>query len=169
MGTFRLHHCFEIMAGCNSDTSVSGPVSGRAEVIAAIEDLAAKVAHLERSLRSLAPTKAPPASEAIEKEEIKEEINIALSEAFLAPVDDPQPDKSEEAAIFPLSPHQNMPCNVCIAEVSAQSPFNLEAPAPEPKQGPRREENAVAARVAELCDRLGGFKASLLDVPDQGT
>ena len=154
------------MAQRNYGQSAASSMSGRAEVIAAIGDLADRVVRLERSLRSIAPAKAPQrASEEI----AKEDINVALSEAFLAPVGAPQPDKSEEAAIVPLSPNQSMPCNICIAEVSEESPPNLEAPAPEPKQATCREENAIAARVAELFDRLGGFKASLLDVPDQST
>lgn len=155
----------EIRMSRNSNKSAANSLSGRAEVIAAIEDLADKVAHLGRSLRPVVPTKARHAPAAIRKEE----MNLALSEAFLVPDDHAQPEKSEEAGIFSLSPHQNMPCNVYIAEATEEFAPAMDAPVPESKQAPCREKNAIATRVAELCDRLGGFKASLLDVPDQGT
>jgi hypothetical protein len=45
-----------------------------------------------------------------------------------------------------------------------------EAALAQPKDASCREENAIAARVAELHDRLGGFiKRSLPQPPDQNT
>jgi hypothetical protein len=82
---------------------------------------------------------------------------------------DVQAVEMAEAANFPLSLQQNS-CtgNVSKDEIALIDELNakLEAAFAEPKDASCREENAIAARVAELHDRLGGFiKPSLPQQP----
>ena len=65
-----------------------------------------------------------------------------------------------EAANFPLTPQQDrFTGNASRGEIDLIDELNakLEAAFAEPKDASCREENAIAARVAELDDRLGGF------------
>jgi hypothetical protein len=73
---------------------------------------------------------------------------------------DVQTAEMAQAANFPLSPQQDSwTANTTTGEIDLINELNtkLEAAFAEPKDASCREENAIAARMAELHDRLGGF------------
>jgi hypothetical protein len=91
------------------------------------------------------------ATETVEQAELK-----ATSAATVCDV---QAVEMAEASNYPLSPQQDNCTGNISSEIHLIDELNakLEAALAEPKDASCREENAIAARVAELHDRLGGF------------
>jgi hypothetical protein len=91
------------------------------------------------------------ATETVEQAELK-----ATSAATVCDV---QAVEMAEASNHPLSPQQDSCTGNISSEIHLIDELNakLEAALAEPKDASCREENAIAARVAELHDRLGGF------------
>jgi hypothetical protein len=91
------------------------------------------------------------ATETVEQAELK-----ATSAATVCDV---QAVEMAEASNYPLSPQQDSCTGNISSEIHLIDELNakLEAALAEPKDASCREENAIAARVAELHDRLGGF------------
>jgi hypothetical protein len=91
------------------------------------------------------------ATETVEQAELK-----ATSAATVCDV---QAVEMAEASNYPLSPQQDSCTGNISSEIHLIDELNakLEAALAEPKDASCRKENAIAARVAELHDRLGGF------------
>lgn len=127
----------------------SGPITGRNEVIVAIDGLAKRVAHLARKIEHIRPTartkqNSPP--------KIDGQLELAFSGAVAEPARKPVTVAIVEAASFPLSPEQNGG-----GATVNESGNKTKVARPEPKINGRRAENGVANHVLILHDRLGGF------------
>jgi hypothetical protein len=107
-------------------------------------------AEAERAAEALRAA-ARRATETVEQAELK-----ASSAATACDV---QAVEMAEASNYPLSPQQDSCTGNISSEIHLIDELNakLEAALAEPKDASCREENAIAARVAELHDRLGGF------------
>lgn len=115
------------------------------EVMAAIIDcLGGELAQLALNVKRLVTT-----ADMQRHAQLKAVEQAELRTMSAATERDAQAIDVAEAANFPLSP--------------------VEAPLAEPKAASHREENAIAARVAELYDRLGGFINPSLPQPNQNT
>ena len=145
---------FETMAQRTSDDLNSSSVSRRAEVRAAIEDLADEVARLARKLNRIAALASKSGTPTLEKAGFE----AALPGAFAATACEALSPETEEAKSFPLSPQRNTEINEVIADELVEEPSaNFKSSLPEPTHASCSEENAIAARVADLYERLGGF------------
>jgi hypothetical protein len=127
----------------------SGPITGRNEVIVAIDGLAKRVAHLARKIEHIRPTartkqNSPP--------KIDGQLELAFSGAVAESARKPGAVAIVEAANFPLSPEQNGG-----GATVNESGNKTKVARPEPKTNGRRAENGVANHVLILHDRLGGF------------
>lgn len=142
----------ETMARCKSDDLITSSVSRRAEVRAAIEDLADQVARLARNLNRIAPTASKRRAPSLEKAKFEG----ALPGAFAAPTCEALSPVREEAKSFALSPQRNINEVIAGELVEERSP-SFKASLPEPAHAKCSEENVIAARVADLYERLGGF------------
>jgi len=154
IGTNGQAAMLETMAQRKSDALITSSVSRRAEVRAAIEDLADQVARLARNLNRIAPTASKRRARSLEKAKFEG----ALPGAFAAPTCEALSPVRAEAKSFALSRQRNTEINEVIADelVEERSP-NFKASLPEPAHARCSEENAIAARVADLYERLGGF------------
>lgn len=163
------------MTHCDLDKVSSRAPAGRSDVMAAIDGLVEEVAHLafriehlvatanaakaELAEQAVSPGATRPVTEAVEQTELK-----ATSATTAC---DPQALEIAEAVMFPLSPQQDCMDRASGGETNLIGGLasKLEAKCPEPKNASCREENAVAARVAELHERLGGFITPSLPHP----
>ena len=154
------------MRQCDLNKVIAGSTTGRAEVMAAIAGLAEEVTRLALHFKLTAAiacaAEAERAAEALRAAtglatETVEQAELKATSA--ATVCDVQAVEMAEASNYPLSPQQDS----CIGNISSEIHLidelnaKLEAALAEPKDASCREENAIAARVAELHDRLGGF------------
>jgi len=137
------------MAQRRSDNLIASSVSGRAAVRVAIEDLSDEVARLARKLNRIAPTANKHGTPTREKAR----NDAALGGAFAATVCEPLRPAVEEA---PLSP-QRETGEVVAGKLVDESSAKIKTSPPQPTQTRRQEENAIAGRVADLYERLGGF------------
>jgi hypothetical protein len=154
IGTNGQAAMFETMAQRTSDDLITSSVSRRAEVRAAIEDLADEVARLARKLNRIAPLASKRGTPILEKARLE----AALPGAFAATTCEALSPETEEAKSFPLSPQRNTEINEVIADELVEEPSaNFKSSLPEPTHASCSEENAIAARVADLYERLGGF------------
>jgi hypothetical protein len=127
----------------------SGPITGRSEVIVAIDGLAKRVAHLARKIEHIRPTALTKQNSPLK---IDGQLELAFSEAIAEPACKPGAVAIVEAANFPLSPEQNGG-----GATVNESGNKTKVARPEPKTNGRRAENGVANHVLILHDRLGGF------------
>ena len=145
---------------------IAGSTTGRAEVMAAIAGLAEEVTRLALHFKLTAAiacaAEAERAAEALRAAtgratETVEQAELKATSA--ATVCDVQAVEMAEASNYPLSPQQDSCTGNISSEIHLIDELNakLEAALAEPKDASCREENAIAARVAELHDRLGGF------------
>ena len=136
------------------DKVILGPTTGRAEVMAAIDGLAEKVAHLALRVKRIVSI---PDAERYALEKTNLGATLAATDSNV------QVFQMAEELNFPLSPQQGR-CvdNTCksVTELTGELAAKLEAAFPQLQDANCPEENAVAARVAELHDRLGGFLES---------
>jgi hypothetical protein len=167
------------MTQCDLDKTSSGAAAGRADVIAPIEGLVKEVAHLairikhlvamanaakaELAEQAVGPGATRPVTETVEQTVLK-----ATSAATAC---DPQALEMAEAVMFPLSPEQDCMDKASSGEANLidELTSKQESIFPEPKNASCREESAVAARVAELHERLGGFITPSLPRPPHQT
>jgi hypothetical protein len=139
------------MAQRRPDNLIASPVSGRAAVRVAVEDLSDQVARLARKLNRIAPTADKHGTPTREKAR----IDAALGGAFAATTCGRLPAAAEEA---PLSLQRDRQTGEVVAGELVEEPSsNFRTSPPEPTQTRRQEENAIAGRVADLYERLGGF------------
>jgi hypothetical protein len=154
------------MTQCDLNKVNAGSITGRAEVMAAIDGLAEEVARLALHFKLTAAiacaAEAERAAEALRAvtgraTETVEQAELKATSA--ATVCDVQAVEMAEASNYPLSPQQDSCTGNISSEIHLIDELNakLEAALAEPKDASCREENAIAARVAELHDRLGGF------------
>ncbi len=148
-----------------SDNPVAFSVSGRAEITAAIEGLAEEVARLARKINRIVPTINTQRNSSQEKAKFE----AALHGAFSRSSCEPQPSETGEAKTIPLSPQQDTELNETIVrEFVEETNTDIKTALPEPTSNIGREENAIAARVADLYERLGGFiKTSVPKAPER--
>jgi hypothetical protein len=156
------------MGHCDFDKVCSGAAPGRAEVLAAIDGLIEEVANLalrvnravamahavkaELPEKSISNGAARPATETVDQREILAKAAASACNA--------QTVEMVESVNIPLSPQKDS----CSDNVGRNEPdlicdlsAKLEAAFPQPHHENCPEENTVAARVAELRERLGGF------------
>jgi hypothetical protein len=162
----------------NSNEVIAGSITGRAEVMAAVAGLVEEVAHLALHVKrivAIADTRpkrgGPRKRSALRRRARQKTVEQAeLKTTSAATACDMHVVEMAEAANFPLSPQQDSCAdNASRGEINLIDELNakLEAALAETKDASFREENAIAARVAELNDRLGGFiKASLPQPPN---
>jgi hypothetical protein len=164
IGTNGQAKMFETMAQRRLDGPIASSVSGRASVRVAIEDLADEVARLSRKLNGIASTANKRGGLAVEKGNFE----AAPRGAVAATACEVLPRATEEA---PLSPQRNSETSEVIAgELVEETKANFKNSPPEPMQTGRWEENAIAGRVADLYERLGGFiKPSLPKLTDHNS
>ena len=154
------------MRQCDLNKVIAGSTTGRAEVMAAIAGLAEEVTRLALHFKLTAAiacaAEAERAAEALRaatglSTETVEQAELKATSA--ATVCDVQAVEMAEASNYPLSPQQDSCTGNISSEIHLIDELNakLEAALAEPKDASCREENAIAARVAELHDRLGGF------------
>jgi hypothetical protein len=154
------------MRQCDLNKVIAGSTTGRAEVMAAIAGLAEEVTRLALHFKLTAAiacaAEAERAAEALRAAtgratETVEQAELKATSA--ATVRDVQAVEMAEASNYPLSPQQDSCTGNISSEIHLIDELNakLEAALAEPKDASCREENAIAARVAELHDRLGGF------------
>jgi hypothetical protein len=154
------------MRQCDLNKVIAGSTTGRAEVMAAIAGLAEEVTRLALHFKLTAAiacaAEAERAAEALRAAtgratETVEQAELQATSA--ATVCDVQAVEMAEASNYPLSPQQDNCTGNISSEIHLIDELNakLEAALAEPKDASCREENAIAARVAELHDRLGGF------------
>jgi hypothetical protein len=154
------------MRQCDLNKVIAGSTTGRAEVMAAIAGLAEEVTRLALHFKLTAAiacaAEAERAAEALRAAtgratETVEQAELKATSA--ATVCDVQAVEMAEASNYPLSPQQDNCTGNISSEIHLIDELNakLEAALAEPKDASCREENAIAARVAELHDRLGGF------------
>ena len=154
------------MRQCDLNKVIAGSTTGRAEVMAAIAGLAEEVTRLALHFKLTAAiacaAEAERAAEALRAAtgRVTETVEQAeLKATSAATVCDVQAVEMAEASNYPLSPQQDSCTGNISSEIHLIDELNakLEAALAEPKDASCREENAIAARVAELHDRLGGF------------
>jgi hypothetical protein len=166
------------MIQCDLNKVNAGSITGRAEVMAAIDGLAEEVARLALHVKHIVaiadarPKRSVPRKRsALRRRAQRKTVEQAeLKTTAAATACDVQAVEMAEASNFPLSPQQDSCTGNVSSEIHLIDELNakLEAALAEPKDASCREENAIAARVAELHDRLGGFiKSSLSQPPDQ--
>src|SRR5450759_91350 len=154
------------MRQCDLNKVIAGSTTGRAEVMAAIAGLAEEVTRLALHFKLTAAiacaAEAERAAEALRAAtgratETVEQAELKATSA--ATVCDVQAVEMAEASNYPLSPQQDSCTGNISSEIHLIDELNakLEAALAEPRDASCREENAIAARVAELPDRLGGF------------
>jgi hypothetical protein len=149
--------------------------------MAAIDGLAEEVARLALHVRRIVaiadarPKRSEPRKRSALRRRVRRKTveQAELKASSAATPCDVQAVEMAEASNFPLSPQQDS-CtgNASRGEMGLIDELNAkrEAALAQPKDASCREENAIAARVAELHDRLGGFiKRSLPQPPDQNT
>jgi hypothetical protein len=137
-----------------SDNLVACSVSGRAEITAAIEGLAEEVARLARKINRIVPTANTQRNSSPEKAEFE----AALRGAFARSSCEAQPLTTGEDKTIPLLPQQDPELTEAIVrEFVEETNADIKTALPEPTSNTGQEENAIAARVADLYERLGGF------------
>jgi hypothetical protein len=169
------------MKHCDLDKVNSGSATGRAEVMAAIDGLVEEVAHLALRVKrivSIADARRKRSESrkraALRRRARRKTLEQAeLGATSAATASDVQAVELAEASNFPLSPQQDSCTDNASrgeTDLTGELTAKLEAAFPQPQDANCPEENAIAARVAELHDRLGGFiKPSLPQQPDRTT
>ena len=140
-----------------------------------IAGLAEEVAHLALNVKRIVAVadarlkRSEPRNRAALRQRMprKSVEQAALKSTSAATARDVQAVEMAEAANFPLSPQQDNCTGNVSSEIDLLDDLNakLKVALAEPKDASCREENAIAARVAELHDRLGGFIGSSLSRP----
>jgi hypothetical protein len=163
------------MTQCDLNKADAGSITGRAEVMDAIAGLAVEVAHLALNVKRIVAVadarlkrSGPRKRAALRRRKPRKSVEQAeLRSTSAATAPDVQAVEMAEAANFPLSPQQDSCTGNVSSEIDLLDDLNakLEAAVAKPKDASCREENAIAARVAELHDRLGGFIGSSLSRP----
>ena len=155
---------FEVMAQRTSENLIASSASGRAEITAAIEGLADEVAHLARKISCIVSTANAKGNSPREKAECEG----ALCSTPIGTNCEALVCETAEAKNVPLSPQQNTEIDEDIPrELVEETNVNFKTSLPEPAHTADREENAIATRVADLYDRLGGFiKTALPKAPN---
>jgi hypothetical protein len=159
------------MQECISNEFVSGSKTGRAEVMAAGADLAEQVGHLTLQVKRLvAIADARRKRSTLQRRTRRKKAvqQAELKETSAPTTCDVQSVETVEATTFPLSPQQGSNVENPISGETAlidNLTAQLEAAFPQSHDANSPEENAIAARVADLHDRLGGFvKSTFLSV-----
>lgn len=153
------------MQQCSSNELVAYSEKERAEVIAALAGLTEEVAHLALNVRRLvAIADARRRRSALQRRARRKALQQAEFKTASVPTTFDVPAvETAEAAKVPLSPQKDG-CSenifrgetALIDNLTAQ----LEAAFPQSHDANYPEENAIAARVADLHNRLGGFVKS---------
>lgn len=164
MGGSMIPRPIETLPPHNSNEVIVRSVTGRTELMAAIAGLVEKVERLalnvERIVRvadetkvERAETAAHVAAECASEETGQFNTGSAVKTCAV------QRAELVEASTFPLSPHQNSwACNVVTDEIIGDANTKIEAAFSEREDDKSsRAKNAIAGRVLELHDRLGGF------------
>jgi hypothetical protein len=155
---------FETMAQHRSEDLIVSSVSGRAAVRMAIEDLSDEVARLARKLNCIASAANKRGTSTLEKARIE----AAPSGAFAVTACETLSPAMEQAPLLP--PRNSEIDEVTAGELVEETNANLQTSLPGLTQTSRWEENAIAGRVADLYERLGGFiKPSLPKPNDHNT
>ena len=128
---------------------MSRPICGRDEVIAAIDGLTERVAHLARNVERVRPAASKKRSA---PSKMEGQLELAFGSTIGPPACNAVAVDIEEAANFPLSPEQNG-ATVNIEPTVGEPSAKIE----ELKNNECKAENGVAAHVLILHDRLGGF------------
>ena len=156
------------MQECNSNQVLAtSSKTERAEVMAAVAGLAEEVAHLAHQVKRLvAIADARRKRSALQRRARREMVQQAeLKAVSTAPTCDVHVVETAEATKFPLSPQQYRCTENAVEGGTAlidSLTVQLEAAFPQSHHANCQEENAIAARVADLGDRLGGFVKSSL-------
>ncbi len=148
----------------NTNEVIVRSVTGRTELMAAIAGLVEKVErlalHVERIVKMADATK-------VERAETTGHVAVKcgaeetgqFNTASAVKACAAQRSDFAEASSFPLSPHQNSwTCNAATEETIGDANTKIEAAFSERKDETNsRAKDAIAGRVLELHDRLGGF------------
>ncbi len=138
----------------DTDKTIASPVSGRAEVTVAITGLIEKVEHLALHVNRIVAL--ADSANAILAKARRVRENADQFRAVSGSGDDPQAADRTEATNFPLSPHQDRwTRDVNASEIVDQLKSNRALV--ESGEASSRAKNAIAGRVLELHERLGGF------------
>jgi len=132
-----------------------GPISGRGDVIAAIDRLVERVAYLARNVERVVPAADKKRTTSLKTEE---QLELAFNTTLGTPACGAVTVDIEEARNFPLSPKQVVATSKTdrskrVSELGAKA----ETTHSELNNTNGRAENGVACHVLVLHDRLGGF------------
>lgn len=132
-----------------------GPISGRDDVIAAIDRLVERIAYLARNVERVVPAADKKRTTSLKTEE---QLEFPFSTTLGTPACGAVTVDIEEARNFPLSPKQVVATSKTgrskrVSELSAKA----ETTHSELNNTNDRVENGVACHVLVLHDRLGGF------------
>jgi hypothetical protein len=152
------------MAQRSSDNLIAGSVSGRTAIAEAIERLADEVACLAHKLNRIVPAANTRGNSAMKKSEFEAALRCAFAETTC----EERPPETKDTNNAPFLPQHSTELNAVIADgLGGQPNANFKTSLPKARHVICPEENALAARVAELYDRFGGFiKPSLAEPPD---
>lgn len=134
---------------------MSRPIRGRDEVIAAIDGLVERVAHLARNVERVRPA---PGRKRNAPSKMEGQLELVFDGIVPTPACKAVAVDIDEAAIFPLSPEQNgATVNIGPDATGGEPRAKIEAAPIELKNNGCKAENGVASHVLILHDRLGGF------------
>ena len=135
----------ETLPQCSIETTTTTPMTGRAEIVVAIDDLAANIKKLAVKLDHIIAL-----GEAAKVTSSSKGLNRADGSDF-------QDGNTAEGTNFPLSPHpDSWMGNVRSIDITDEA-ITPKLTKLTPKDCSPRAKNAIAARVLDLHDRLGGF------------
>ncbi len=154
----------EILPQCNIGEATAGSGTGRGELLVAIDDLVARVRKLAVQVNRIAT----PADTAKVTSGAKGSDRLAVVAGTDLARDLPA-GGTAKAENFPLSPHQDSSIsNIDPKKIGDEVDSSIEASQFDRRDSRSRAKNAIAGRVLDLHDRLGGFIKPLpLDLFDQ--
>jgi hypothetical protein len=157
------------MAQCDLDKVSSGAPAERDEIITVVAGLTEQVAHLTLQVKRLvAIADARRKRSALQRRRKRKTAPQAeLNATSAATTCDVQAVEIAEAMKFPLLPQQDSCTESVIrgeTDLIGDLTAQLEAAFPQSHDTNCPEENAIAARVADLHERLGGFVKSSLQL-----
>jgi hypothetical protein len=140
---------------------VPGPISGRGDVVAAIDKLVERVTRLARNVERVVPAAGTKPTTSLKTEE---QLELAFGTTLGTPACSAVTVDIEDARNFPLSPKQdgatsNAGPSGSVGKLSAKA----ETKSSKPNNANGRAENGVACHVLALHDRLGGFMKLPID------
>ena len=155
------------MTQCDRDKVSSGAPAERDEIIAVVAGLTEQVAHLTLQVhRLVAIADARRKRSAFQRHRKRKTVPQAGRKVTSAATTcDVQAVETAEGMKFLLSPQQDSCTKSAIRDETdfiGGLTTQLEAAFPQSHDANFQEENAIAARVAELHERLGGFVDSSL-------